>query len=123
MIDLGAKGSIINIASISGTIANIPQRQVAYNASKAGVMQMTKSLAIELVDNNIRVNSISPGYIESGLHTGQKDETLTFNASTVPLNRFGSLNEIIGAVVFLATDLSSYCLGTNLVMDGGYTIW
>ena len=122
----GHGGSIINMGSMSGFVVNRRPTMTAnlgYTTTKAGVIQLTKAMAINYADDGIRFNSISPGYIESGLHTGQKDEALAYNASTVPLKRFGSLNEIIGAVIFLATDLSSYCLGTNLVMDGGYTIW
>lgn len=122
----GHGGSIINMGSMSGFVVNRRPTMTAnlgYTTTKAGVIQLTKAMAINYAEYGIRFNSISPGYIESGLHNGQKDEALVYNASTVPLGRFGSLNEIIGAVVFLATDLSSYCLGTNLVMDGGYTIW
>ena len=96
---------------------------LGYTATKAGVMQLTKAMAINYAECGIRFNSLSPGYIESGLHSSQSDAALDYSRSTVPLGRFGALDEIIGAIVFLATDMSAYCLGTNLVVDGGYTIW
>lgn len=119
-------GSIINMASMSGFVVNrrpTMTANIGYTSTKAGVMQLTKSMAINYVDYGIRVNSLSPGYIESGLHTNQSDAALEYSRSTIPLGRFGSLNDILGALIFLATDLSSYCIGTNLVVDGGYTIW
>ncbi|MBQ6323052.1 MAG: SDR family oxidoreductase [Lachnospiraceae bacterium] len=124
MIDLGAKGSIINIASISGTIANIPQRQVAYNASKAGVMQMTKSLAIELVDNNIRVNSISPGYIATPMSVDPnfvEPELLEAWKPLMPMHRMAKPEELVGAVIWLASDASTYTNGVENIVDGLYT--
>lgn len=119
-------GSIINMASMSGFVVNrrpTLTANIGYTSTKAGVMQLTKAMAINYVDYGIRVNSLSPGYIESGLHSNQADAALEYSRSTIPLGRFGSLNDILGALVFLATDLSSYCIGTNLVVDGGYTIW
>ena len=69
------------------------------------------------------MNSISPGYVMSGLHRGVKDDVLDFNVSMVPIKRFARLDEVVGAVVYLASDMSTYCIGTDLVFDGGYTIW
>lgn len=122
----GHGGSIINMASMSGFVVNRRPTMTAnlgYTATKAGVMQLTKAMAINYAECGIRSNSLSPGYIESGLHSSQSDAALDYSRSTVPLGRFGALDEIIGAIVFLATDMSAYCLGTNLVVDGGYTIW
>lgn len=124
MIDLGRPGSIINIASISGSIANIPQKQAAYNASKAGVMQMTKSLAIELVDNHIRVNSISPGYIATPMSVDPnfvEPELLEAWKPLMPMHRMAKPEELSGAVIWLASDASSYTNGTDIVIDGLYT--
>lgn len=122
----GHGGSIINTASMSGTIINrrpTLNAQVGYTTSKAGVKHLTKAMAINYADYGIRFNSISPGYIVSGIHNTVKQEIIEYNASTVPLKRFGTLDEILGGIVFLASDMSSYCLGTDLMIDGGYTIW
>ena len=124
MIRDGRPGSIINIASISGTIANIPQRQVAYNASKAGVMQMTKSLAVELVDHNIRVNSISPGYIATPMSVDPnfvEPELLEAWKPLMPMHRMAKPEELVGAVIWLASDASSYTNGVDIIIDGLYT--
>ncbi len=124
MIEQGKGGSIINIASISGRIANIPQKQVAYNASKAGVMQMTKSLAIELVDDNIRVNSISPGYIATPMSVDPnfvEPELLEAWKPLMPMHRMAKPEELVGAVIWLASDASTYTNGVDIVIDGLYT--
>lgn len=122
----GHGGSIINTASMSAHIVNrrpVMTAQPGYTTSKAGVKQLTKALAISYVEDGIRVNSISPGYVMSGLHHGVKDEVLDFNVSMVPIKRFASLDEVVGAVVYLASDMSTYCIGTDLIFDGGYTVW
>jgi NAD(P)-dependent dehydrogenase (short-subunit alcohol dehydrogenase family) len=120
-------GSVINTASMSGFIVNRRiernKASLGYTSTKAAVIHLTKSLAINYIADNIRFNSISPGYILSGLHVNNTAEVMDYFASTAPLGRFGLLQEITGAVVFLASDLSSYCIGTNLVVDGGYSIW
>src|SRR3984957_1900597 len=124
MLEQG-KGSIINTASMSGIISNTPQPQSAYNVSKAGVIMLTKSLAGEWAKRGVRVNSISPGYIgtemtKAGMsnHEWQED-WLKFT----PMGRVGEPREVATAVVYLASDASSYFTGSNLVMDGGYTCW
>lgn len=124
MIDLGCKGSIVNIASISGTVSMMPQKQAAYNASKAGVMQMTKSLAIELVDHNIRVNSVSPGYIATPMSVDPdfvEPELLEAWKPLMPMHRMARPEELVGAVVWLASDASSYTNGVDIIIDGLYT--
>lgn len=124
MIDLGCKGSIVNIASISGTVSMMPQKQAAYNASKAGVMQMTKSLAIELVDHNIRVNSVSPGYIATPMSVDPdfvEPELLEAWKPLMPMHRMAKPEELVGAVVWLASDASSYTNGVDIIIDGLYT--
>ena len=124
MIDLGCKGSIINIASISGTIVNIPQNQAAYNASKAGVMHMTKSLAVELVDHNIRVNSISPGYIATPMSVDPnfvEPELLEAWKPLMPMHRMAKPEELVGGIIWLASDASSYTNGSDIIIDGLYT--
>jgi sorbose reductase len=115
------KGSIINIASMSGTIANFPQKHAHYNAAKAGVILMTKCLAVEWAQAGIRVNTISPGYTRTDI-TGRAapDRLATWN-SLIPLGRMAEPIEIAGAAIYLASDASSYTTGADLIVDGGYT--
>jgi NAD(P)-dependent dehydrogenase (short-subunit alcohol dehydrogenase family) len=119
------RGSIINTASMSGIISNWPQPQSAYNASKAAVIMLTKSLAGEWATRGVRVNSVSPGYIGTEMtKRGMANEEWrkTWLAMT-PMGRVGEPSEVASAVVFLASDASAYFTGSNLVMDGGYTCW
>jgi NAD(P)-dependent dehydrogenase (short-subunit alcohol dehydrogenase family) len=114
------KGSIINIASMSGTVANVPQKQAPYNASKAGVVLLTKCLAVEWAPYGIRVNSISPGYtrtelVDMAAHMFAQWESLT------PMGRMCTPDELIGAAIYLASNASSYTTGSDLIVDGGYT--
>jgi len=119
-------GSIILIASMSGVIANRPQKQTAYNVSKAGVIMITKSLAAEWADRGVRVNAIAPGYMRTALTdqvlAGQEDLRETWE-SYIPLGCMGTPPELRGAVVYLASPASSYVTGHALVVDGGYTAW
>lgn len=119
------KGSIINTASMSGIVANTPQPQSAYNASKAGVIMLTKSLAGEWAKRGVRVNSISPGYIGTELTKMGMARTEWYNdwLKFTPMGRVGEPREVSAAVVFLASDASSFFTGSNLVVDGGYTCW
>ncbi|NSW57743.1 MAG: SDR family oxidoreductase [Armatimonadetes bacterium] len=115
-------GSIINIASMSGHIVNRPQTQVAYNASKAAVIHLTRSLAVEWAQHNVRVNSISPGYTLSEL-TKQFPQYFDGWMPYIPMGRMAEPEELVGAVVYLASDAASYTTGHDLVIDGGYTCW
>lgn len=126
----GHGGSIINTASMSGHIINKMTREamdkhmVGYAATKAATIHLSKSMAVNYIDYDIRCNSISPGMILSGLHDNMDMSGLEkFVKDSVPMNRFASLDEIIGLVVYLATDLSSYVTGSDFVIDGGVTIW
>jgi NAD(P)-dependent dehydrogenase (short-subunit alcohol dehydrogenase family) len=118
-------GSIVNIGSMSGHIANRPQPQAAYNASKAAVIHLTKSLAGEWSSRGVRVNSISPGYIGTELTKRglENPEWRTAWVEGTPMQRLGEPSELAPAVLYLASDASSYCTGTDLVIDGGYTVW
>jgi NAD(P)-dependent dehydrogenase (short-subunit alcohol dehydrogenase family) len=118
-------GSIINTGSMSGHISNKPQPQAAYNAAKAGVIHLTKSLAGEWADRGVRVNSVSPGYVGTELtRRGMgNDEWRRAWIEGTPMGRVAEPHEIAPAVVFLASDASSFCTGTDLVVDGGYTVW
>jgi len=117
------KGSIINTASMSGIIANTPQPQAAYNVSKAGVIMLTKSLAAEWAKRGVRVNSISPGYISTEMGKGANPDWKAEWTRLTPMGRFGETCEVASAIVYLASDASSYFTGSNLVVDGGYTCW
>ncbi|MGI1663860.1 SDR family oxidoreductase [Palleronia sp. KMU-117] len=118
------KGSIINIASMSGVIVNRGLMQVHYNASKAGVIHMSKSMAMEWVARGVRVNSISPGYTATPMNTRPEmvHQTKEFESQT-PMQRMASVDEMVGPAVFLASDASSYCTGVDLLVDGGFCCW
>ncbi len=127
MRDSGRGGAIVNTASMSGHIVNrMPEglrHSICYTTTKAGVVHLTKSFAADFVKHNIRVNSISPGYMYSGIHDGAPQEMLDLVAKDAPMARFGSMDEIGGLVVFLASDLASFITGTDVLVDGGYCIW
>ena len=116
------KGSIINIASMSGTISNYPQKQAHYNAAKAGVILLTKCLAVEWVDLGIRVNSISPGYTRTEMTVKTSPpEMIAQWESMIPMRRMAEPQELAGAAIYLASDASSYTTGSDIIVDGGYT--
>jgi sorbose reductase len=120
MIRQGTGGVIINTASMSGHVINIPQKEGHYCVSKAAVIQLTKAMAVEFAPHSIRVNSVSPGYILTELV-----EPLTEYHDTwvpkIPLGRLGKPEELMGLYLYLASDASSYMTGTDVVIDGGYT--
>jgi NAD(P)-dependent dehydrogenase (short-subunit alcohol dehydrogenase family) len=116
-------GSIINTASMSAHIVNVPQPQCSYNASKAGVVQLTKSLAVEWALKNVRVNSISPGYIGTDLTLSSpilKPLIEKWNAMA-PLHRLGKPEELQAIAVYLAGDSSAFTTGSDFVIDGAFT--
>ncbi len=115
------KGSIINTASMSGSIVNWPQRQTAYNASKAAVIMLTKSLAVEWAEHNVRVNCISPGYIRTEMTGMAKPEWIEEWNVYSPLRRMGTPQELAGAVIYLAEDCNSFTTGSDFIIDGAYT--
>ena len=119
-------GSIINTGSMSGHIANRPQPQSAYNTAKAGVIHLTKSLAGEWSGRGVRVNSISPGYTGTELLTGvrtTKPDWYDGWLAQTPLGRVAEPREIGPLAVYLASDASSFVTGSNVVIDGGFTVW
>ena len=125
MLERGS-GSVVNIASMSGIISNYPQPQVAYNASKAGVIQLTRSIAGEWAGRGVRVNSVSPGYIATEMTRNAieaKPEWTSAWLERVPLGRVGTPEEVVNVILFLASEASSYVVGSDLVVDGGYTVW
>ncbi|ORX89338.1 NAD(P)-binding protein [Basidiobolus meristosporus CBS 931.73] len=115
-------GSIIFIASMSGTIVNWPQPQCAYNASKAGVKHLMKSLAAEWAAYGIRCNAISPGYMETALNRSFRTLFQEWCQRT-PQGRLGAPDELCGATIWLASEASAFCTGSDIVIDGGYTAW
>lgn len=116
-------GSIINTASMSAHIVNVPQPQCAYNASKAGVIQLTKSLAIEWAKRNVRVNSISPGYIGTELISNSEKLIPLIEQwnAIAPLGRLGKPEELQSICVYLAGDTSTFTTGSDFIIDGAFT--
>jgi NAD(P)-dependent dehydrogenase (short-subunit alcohol dehydrogenase family) len=119
----GGGGSIINVGSISALIVNRPQWQPAYNASKAAVHQLTKSLAAEWASLGIRVNAIAPGYVKTDMAPVDRPEFRRHWIEDTPQQRAALPEEIAPSVVFLASPASAFMTGSVLVIDGGYTIW
>jgi NAD(P)-dependent dehydrogenase (short-subunit alcohol dehydrogenase family) len=116
-------GSIINTASMSAHIVNVPQPQCAYNASKAGVIQLTKSLAIEWATRNVRVNCISPGYMATELikNSDQLKPLISKWNEMAPMKRMGNPEELQSICVYLAGDTSSFTTGSDFIIDGAFT--
>ena len=117
------KGSIINIASMSGFIINRPQPQAHYNTAKASIAHLTKSLAMEWAKFNIRVNAIALGYMKTPMLKRGSDKIAEEWLSLSPMGRFGEPYEIKGLALFLASKASTFMTGTTIVIDGGYTCW
>ena len=119
------KGNIVNIGSNSGLIVDRPQPQASYNASKAAVHQLTKSLACEWAKFNIRVNAIAPGYVATKMTLlgRKKPEWFKYWIDMTPMRRLAKPSEIASVALFLASEGSSYCTGTIISVDGGYTSW
>ena len=120
-----SSGSIVNIASMSGSIVNWPQSQSAYNASKAAVIHLTRSLASEWASRGLRVNSVSPGYIatamtEKGFRTNPEWGRTWLEMT--PMGRMGTPADVANAVWYLASDAAAFATGTDLIVDGGYTV-
>ena len=118
------RGAIVNIASMSGVIVNRGLLQAHYNSSKAAVIHLSKSLAMEWSDRGIRVNSISPGYTATPMNLRPEvaEQVKQFEADT-PLGRMASVDEIVGPVVFLCSKAASFCTGVDLLVDGGFVCW
>ncbi|MDF0504638.1 SDR family NAD(P)-dependent oxidoreductase [Burkholderia cenocepacia] len=119
-------GAIVNIGSMSGDIVTRPQKNVHYNVSKAGVHHMTRSLAAEWADRNVRVNAVAPGFVETPMsaYALKTDvETTRTWLSNTPSGRVGQPGEVASIVHFLASDASSLMTGAIVAADGGYTLW
>ena len=124
MIEAG-KGSIVNIGSMSGVISNKPQPQVHYNASKAAVHMLTKSLAGEWAPHGVRINAVAPTYIETEMtRIGMNNpEWYSTWLEMTPMHRVGQTDEVASVVLFLASDAASLMTGSVVLVDGGYTVW
>jgi NAD(P)-dependent dehydrogenase (short-subunit alcohol dehydrogenase family) len=122
MVEQG-RGVIVNIGSISAQIVNRPQMQPAYNASKAAVHQLTKSLAAEWAPHGVRVNALAPGYTKTEMAAVDRPEFRARWIEDAPMQRYAMPDEFGPALVFLASDASSFMTGATLVMDGGYTVY
>lgn len=118
----GAPGSMINVASVAGLLAS--PMQGVYSMTKAAVISMTKTLALELGPSGIRVNAIAPGFVDTRLASAvlKNDELLKVVIGRTPLGRYGTPNEIAGGALYLASDAASFLTGHTLVIDGGLTI-
>jgi NAD(P)-dependent dehydrogenase (short-subunit alcohol dehydrogenase family) len=117
-------GSIVNIASMSGSIVNRGLLQAHYNASKAAVIHLSRSLAMEWCERSIRVNVISPGYTATPMNTRPEvaEQVRQFESET-PMGRMATVEELVGPAVFLLSDAASFCTGVDLLVDGGFTCW
>jgi NAD(P)-dependent dehydrogenase (short-subunit alcohol dehydrogenase family) len=118
-------GTIVNIGSMSGFIVNKPQGQSYYNASKAAVHHLTKSLAAEWGARGVRVNAVAPTYIDTPLNAFVKSNAKMYEAwiGGTPMARLGRVDEVASVVLFLASDAASLMTGSIVVADGGYTCW
>jgi NAD(P)-dependent dehydrogenase (short-subunit alcohol dehydrogenase family) len=124
MLEMGG-GNIVNVGSMSGFIVNRPQEQAHYNASKAGVHHLTRSLAAEWATRGIRVNAVAPTYIETELTSFVYEDPKMFQhwVGGTPMNRMGRTDEIASVILFLASEASSLMTGSIVLADGGYTSW
>ncbi len=121
-------GKIVNTASMSGHIANTPQNQLPYNSSKAGVIHLTRTLAAEWAERGVRVNSISPGYtrtklVDDLLATPIGKSMMPRWMSLIPMKKMAEVEDLQGALVYLASPASDYVTGSDIVIDGGYCCW
>jgi len=116
-------GSILNMASMSAHIVNIPQKTSHYAVTKAGVVTLSKNLAAEWAPYNVRVNSLSPGYTMTELAKSFSDELINAWKSYIPMARLQDPEELAGTVVYALSDASTYTTGCDMIVDGGYTLW
>jgi NAD(P)-dependent dehydrogenase (short-subunit alcohol dehydrogenase family) len=116
-------GVIVNVASILGLVASAPIKQASYCASKGAVVNLTRELAAQWARKGVRVNALAPGWFPSEMTADMvvDESAIAFVQRTCPMSRFGELHELDGALLFLASDASTYCTGQTLAIDGGWT--
>ncbi|KAK7708949.1 hypothetical protein SLS64_006429 [Diaporthe eres] len=125
LIERKAKGSMVFIGSMSGSIVNVPQPQAPYNSAKAAVRHLAASLAVEWAHANIRVNCISPGYMLTALTQKILDDNPDLRKqwiSLIPQGKMGQPEDLMGPLTFLLSDAAGYVTGADLRVDGGYTV-
>ncbi|KAI6144633.1 hypothetical protein BKA82DRAFT_144802, partial [Pisolithus tinctorius] len=126
MARFGRGGSIIMVASVLGSVAALAHGVAPYSSSKSAVLQMARSMACELGSKKIRVNTLSPGYIHTqmiGSFLDKRPDLLDEWSRLNPLGRIGRPDELRGVVTWLASDASTFCTGSNIVVDGGHCAW
>jgi NAD(P)-dependent dehydrogenase (short-subunit alcohol dehydrogenase family) len=116
-------GSIVNVASMLGFVASAPIKQAHYCASKGGVVNLTRELAVQWARKNVRVNCLAPGWFPSEMTAGMESDPASqrFLSNNLPMNRMGDLSELDGPLLLLASDAGSYLTGTTITVDGGWT--
>ncbi|MDP9344120.1 MAG: SDR family oxidoreductase [Actinomycetota bacterium] len=122
MVERGT-GAIVNIGSMSALIVNRPQMQPAYNASKAAVHHLTRSLAAEWAPSGVRVNALAPGYVNTEMSPVDQPRFQRHWVEDAPMRRYALPEELGPSLLYLASDASSFVTGSILVVDGGYTLW
>ena len=122
MVERGT-GSIVNVGSMSATIVNRPQMQPAYNASKAAVHHLTRSLAAEWAPHGVRVNALAPGYVKTEMSPVDEPRFRRHWIEDAPMQRAANPAELGPSLLYLASDASSFVTGSVLVVDGGYSLW
>jgi NAD(P)-dependent dehydrogenase (short-subunit alcohol dehydrogenase family) len=127
MIERGQGGKMVNIASMNAMVIGhlAPRHNVTYCVAKAGVAHLTRGMASEWAPYGIRVNALAPGFIHTPqtAASAQIPEILERNLANTPMKRYGRIDELKGALVFLASEASSFATGSVLTLDGGYTVW
>jgi NAD(P)-dependent dehydrogenase (short-subunit alcohol dehydrogenase family) len=116
-------GSVVNVASAMGFVAAAPLKQASYTASKGAVVNLTRELAVQWARKGVRVNALGPGFFPSEITASMLDDerAMSWVRSNTPIPRFGEEHELDGALLFLASDASSFCTGQTIVVDGGWT--
>ncbi len=116
-------GSVVNVASAMGFVAAAPLKQASYTASKGAVITLTRELAVQWARKGVRVNALGPGFFPSEMTASMlgDERSMSWVRSNSPIPRFGEEHELDGALLFLASDASSYCTGQTIVVDGGWT--
>jgi len=119
LIEKGLSGSFVNLASNAAIMVPTPQPQASYNASKAGLVMMTKSLAYEFIPHGIRVNSLSPGYILTDMTAHTRPDWIEKWLASIPRGRMGTPDELAPALIYLFSDASQFTVGSDVILDGG----